>query len=68
MKKSTRPAGSPADRYLDLDFLDAEWGERLSVEALARLEVANREREVVDEDLGHHGRGLYFRPSDTLYY
>ena len=47
-----------------LDFLDAEWGERPSVEALARLEVANREREVVDEDLGRHCPGLYFRPSD----
>ena len=43
---------SPTDGSFKLDFLYAERCERLPVEASARLEVVNRNREVVDEDLG----------------
>jgi hypothetical protein len=49
---------APADRSLDLDLLDAERRQRSAVELLARLEVANREREVVDEDVCRDGRTL----------
>jgi len=42
----------PADASFKLDFLDAERRERLPVEASARLGVPNRNRQVVDEDLG----------------
>src|SRR5205823_3898419 len=42
----------PADASFKLDFLDAERCERLPVEAPARLGVPNRNRKVVDEDLG----------------
>jgi hypothetical protein len=43
---------SPAHCSLSLDFLDAERRERLAIEAPARLQVANGERQVVDEDVG----------------
>jgi hypothetical protein len=46
---------SPADRALELGLLDAEGRERLPVEGAAHLEVANRQREVVDEDRGRDG-------------
>ena len=59
MKKSTRPGRSPTDCALDLDFLDPKGRERLPVETLARLEIADRQREVVDEELSRHRRGPY---------
>src|SRR5215211_392007 len=59
---------SPTDCALDLDFLDPEGRERLPVKMLARLEVADRKREVVDEDLSGHGRSLLCPQGLPLYY
>jgi hypothetical protein len=49
---------SPADRPLDRDLLDPKRRQRAAVEGRARLEVANREREVVDEDVCRDGGTL----------
>jgi hypothetical protein len=42
---------SPSDASPSLNLLDAEWCKRPAVEAPARLKIAYRKCEVIDEDL-----------------
>jgi hypothetical protein len=43
---------SPADAAPKLNLVDSERRERLTVEAPARLQVTNRNGEMIDQDLG----------------